>query len=71
MKVVIAIKPSGLYGGEEWPEVGASIDLPAHVADPMIAAGLVVAAKPATKAPAKQEKRPASTDRVESRKKNA
>lgn len=64
MKVTVKVRPTGLYNGQEWPAVGESMDLPDLVADSMIGAGLVVAAKEAPKT----EKRPASTDKVETRK---
>lgn len=45
-KVVIKNRPNGAYNGEEWPEVGESIDLPDFIAEGMLASGDVV--KPGT-----------------------
>lgn len=66
MKVRIIVRPSGLLNGQEWPEVGKTIDLPKAVAEGMARVGDVeiVAAEKAEK-PA--EKRPASTAGVEKR----
>jgi len=66
MKVTIKVRPSGLYDGKPWPEVGKTIDLPEHVAEGMIAGGLVEKAE-RKHAEAKTEKRPASRKGVETR----
>lgn len=73
MKVRITVPQTGLYNGAEWPAVGSTVDLPAHVAEGMIAAGHVEDAKnkpPADEsdeAPGEVETRPASTEGVETR----
>jgi len=38
MKVIIRVRPTGLYNGSEWPAVGEEIDLPDHVAVGMLKA---------------------------------
>lgn len=75
MNVRIIEQPSGLLNGVAWPAAGETIDLPDEVAEGMIGAGQVERvkeqAKPAKKAAAKppsaEEKRPASTAKVEKR----
>jgi hypothetical protein len=41
MKCKILVRPSGSYNGEEWPEVGETIDLPTSVAEGMAVTGIV------------------------------
>lgn len=76
MKVRIKERPTGyisLAGGplQEWPEVGAVVDLPSGVAEALIAAGN--AEKPAVKVEAERddapvvETRPAPSEPVETR----
>jgi hypothetical protein len=69
MKARIKVQPTGLYNGDAWPEPGQVVDLPDHVAEGMIAAGIVervVEAKPEPKP--RTEKRPAARKGVETRK---
>ena len=77
MKVRVKVRPGGLLNGQEWPEVGDTLDLPDVVAEGMISAGAVeavekkAAKKPAKKAAAKPdtaEKRPAAKGATETRK---
>lgn len=73
MKVRIIVRPTGLLNGQEWPEVGGTIDLPKAVADGMIEAGHVEAVgekkaeKKAEAPPKSEEKRPASQSGAEKR----
>lgn len=46
MKVQIKNRPSGAYNGEPWPEKGETIDLPEHIAEGLLATGIVI--KPTT-----------------------
>lgn len=66
MKVRIIVAQSGLYNGAQWPGVGETIDLPAHVAHGMIGAGHVEDAKSKAETAAPEvETRPAPARDVE------
>ena len=71
MKCKVLVRPTGSYNGQEWPEVGETIDLPDTVAEGMVKSGNVEIVKaPAAKTAQSggAEKRPAAPKNVESRK---
>lgn len=73
-KVYIVVRPSGLYNGAEWPEVGEPIDVPDVVADDLVESGHAEKSKAAAnkaveeaEAEPEVETRPAPVDGVEKR----
>ncbi len=62
-KFRVAVRPSGLINGREWPEAGEVIELPEAVGAGMSEAGTLEAVA--------VEKRPAATKRVETRAKKS
>jgi hypothetical protein len=76
-KVYIVVRPSGLYNGAEWPEVGEPIDVPDVVADDLVASGHAEKSKAAANKAVEEaeaepeveqvETRPAKADGVEKR----
>lgn len=60
VKVRVLVRPSGCLNGRDWPEVGEVLELPAVVADGMVADGWLEVVK-------KVEKRPAARKGEETR----